>query len=50
MKNKKKIIIVSLAVLGSILAAVSGLFTSIAVVGKKIDKAYSKDGNQDNRK
>lgn len=50
MSRAKKLIIAAISVLGSLAAAVSGLFVTFFVVGKKIDKAYApkeKDDNDD---
>ncbi|MFO8069305.1 MAG: hypothetical protein R6U02_04875 [Alkalibacterium sp.] len=48
MSNTKKIILTAIAIIGSLVAAVSGLFISFFVVGKKIDEAYSKEENENN--
>ncbi|WP_177244066.1 hypothetical protein [Alkalibacterium sp. 20] len=48
MSNMKKIIILTIATLGALVAAVSGLFISFFVVGKKIDKAYLRKENEKN--
>ncbi|MER2063346.1 MAG: hypothetical protein ABS873_01730 [Alkalibacterium sp.] len=40
MSRTKKIMIAVISVLGSLVAAISGLFATFFVVGKKIDQAY----------
>lgn len=47
MSRTKKLIIVAISVLGSLAAAISGLFMTFFVVGKKIDKAYGSKNNKD---
>lgn len=48
MDKKKKLILLAVALLGTIAASVSGVFASFFVVGKKIDEAYAHEENSDN--
>ena len=50
MSNMKKMILIAIAIIGSLVATVSGLFISFFVVGKKIDKAYSMEENEKKQK
>lgn len=40
MSRTKKLIIAAVSVAGSLAAAISGLFLTFFMIGKKIDKAY----------
>lgn len=48
MSKAKKLIIFAVTMVGSLVAAISGLFISFFIVGKKIDKAYLPEEKQEN--